>query len=203
MKRLFLLLVAAALTACNGELFTQTAPEATGAPIVPMRLVSGAQQAFLTDYLPSWEGADSLTVADGSLTLKALKEDWSEFEVVCPEQPLATTIDAWKDGLKCSIVALHGGRDSHARIFSAGQLMRMVAVEASVRPTEIVAMWQNCRLEGALVPARLCRHQRGSFQRHSDSAREGSCCNLGGRSDPPRPREPDPLLAHDRPLQGW
>lgn len=152
MKRLFLLLVAAALTACNGELFTQTAPEATGAPIVPMRLVSGAQQAFLTDYLPSWEGADSLTVADGSLTLKALKEDWSEFEVVCPEQPLATTIDAWKDGLKCSIVALHGGRDSHARIFSAGQLMRMVAVEASVRPTEIVAMWQNCRLDaGCLV----------------------------------------------------
>lgn len=152
MKRLFLLLVAAALTACNGELFTQTAPEATGAPIVPMRLVSGAQQAYLTDYLPTWEGADSLTVADGSLALKALKSDWSEFEVVCPEQPLATTIDAWKDGLKCSIVALHGDRDSHARIFSAGQLMRMVAVDASVRPTEIVAMWQNCRLDaGCLV----------------------------------------------------
>ena len=94
MKRLFLLLVAAALTACNGELFTQTAPEATGAPIVPMRLASGVQQAYLTDYLPTWEGADSLTVADGSLALKALKSDWSEFEVVCPEQPLATTIDA-------------------------------------------------------------------------------------------------------------
>ncbi|MBQ8652926.1 MAG: hypothetical protein IJ477_06395 [Alistipes sp.] len=146
MKRLMLILVAAMLGACNSDFFTETAPEGKGAPIVPMRLVAGTQHAFLTDYLPTWEGADSLTVESDQLALKALKEDWSEFEVTCPEKPLATTINAWKGGRKCSIVALAGERNTNARLFTAGQMMRMVAVESSVRPLEIVAMWQNCRL---------------------------------------------------------
>lgn len=146
MKKLMLILVAAVLTACNGELFTQVDAEAVAAPIVPMRLVAGTQQCYLTDYLPTWEGADSLTVADATLTLTPTKADWSEFEVECGDAPLVTTITAWRAGQACSIVALVGERNPNARLFTAGRMMRMVAVEASVRPTEIVAMWQNCRL---------------------------------------------------------
>ncbi len=146
MKRVLFLLVAVAMTACNGDLFTESAADAKSSPIVPMRLTPGTQHAFLTDYLPLWEGADSLTVEGDVLTLTPLKEDWSEFEVRCPERPLVATIEAWKEGRSCSIVALHGVRNTNARLFTAGQLMRMVAVESSVRPLEIVAMWQNCRL---------------------------------------------------------
>ena len=146
MKKLLLLLVAAAMTACNGDLFTQSAPDAKSMPIVPMRLVAGTQQVFLTDYLPLWEGADSLTVVGDKLTLTPLTEDWSEFEVTCPDKAVVATIEAWKEGRSCSIVALSGERNTNARLFTAGHLMRMVAVECSVRPLEIVAMWQNCRL---------------------------------------------------------
>ena len=146
MKKVVLMLVAVALAACNGALFTEVAPEATGAPIVPMRLAAGTQQHFLTDYLPTWDGADSLTVEGDFLTLNSLQEDWSEFEVTSPDKAFVTTIEAWKDGQKCSIVALKGERNEHAHIFTGGELMRMVAVEASMRPIEVVAMWQNCRL---------------------------------------------------------
>lgn len=140
------MLCAVMLCACNGNQFTQTAPDAKGAPIVPMRLQTGVQHAFLTDYLPTWEGADSLTVEDSNLRLTATTDDWSEFDIECTSAVSVATIQAWKDGVNTSIVALCGDRNSNARLFTAGQLMRMVAVEASMRPVEVVAMWQNCRL---------------------------------------------------------
>lgn len=146
MKKLFLILFAAALTACGSEQFAQTAPDAKGAPIVPMRLQSGVQHCFLTDYLPTWEGADSLTIEGADWRLTATEEDWSEFDVECSDGVAVATIHAWKAGAKSSIVALCGERNTNARLFTAGEMMRMVAVEASMRPVQIVAMWQNCRL---------------------------------------------------------
>ena len=145
MKKL-LLLCCVALTACGGTLFTGMAPTALESPILPLRLYEAKQHCFLTDYLPTWEGADSLTTTSEALALRPLVEDWSEFEVATEALGLAASIEAWKGGEKCAIVVLRGTRNTAARLFTTGNMMRMVAVEASMRPTEIVAMWQNCRL---------------------------------------------------------
>ena len=148
MKKLILLLCAAALmTGCSNDLFTHTAEGATEAPIKPLRLESAVQHCYLTDYLPLWEGADSLTVAEGvDLIVTPTEDGWTEFDVLSKGAPLATTIEAWREGKSLSIVVLSGDRNPNARLFTAGRMMRMVAVEASIRPQEVVVMWQNNRL---------------------------------------------------------
>ena len=148
MKKLFLMLMAAAtLSACQGRLFTELPAEATSSPIIPLRLMAGDEPHYLTDYLPTWEGADSLTVAPQSgLTIAPVKEDWSEFTLTSNGAVTVSTIEAWRAGKCLSIVVLDGPRNQAAQLFSSGAMMQTVALTASVEPTKIVALWQNCLL---------------------------------------------------------
>ena len=96
MKRLILLSMAiAALTGCRSHLFTDLPEGADGSPIVPLRLAEGKQYCYLTDYLPTWEGADSLTVSAASgLVVTPVKADWSEFAITSNGAATVATIEA-------------------------------------------------------------------------------------------------------------
>lgn len=148
MKKLtFVLLAAAMLTACRGRLFTELPAEADASPILPMRVTAGEQQHFLTDYLPTWEGADSLTVCSASgVKLQPVTDAWSEFTVATEGATPLFTVEAWEAGRCLSIVALAGERDKHAQLFTAGSMMQTVTLTASVEPSQVIALWQNCRL---------------------------------------------------------
>ncbi|MBO5686121.1 MAG: alpha-glucosidase C-terminal domain-containing protein, partial [Alistipes sp.] len=56
------------------------------------------------------------------------------------------TIEAWKEGKALSFVALGGSRNQAAQLFSSGSMMHTVLITASVEPTKVVALWQNCCL---------------------------------------------------------
>lgn len=146
MKHLFWMLAATlSLVGCREMRFSEAAAEADRTPILPMRLTEGAHEAFLTDYLPTWEGADSLTVVKGSLNLQAQSADWSNFVVRNSGCDLAL-IDAWKEGRKLTLVALGNRFDRDARLFSDHTEGSVVSFTASKQPVAVVALWQNCLL---------------------------------------------------------
>ena len=76
------------------------------AAVVPMTIKAGTTAHYLTDYYPQWVGADGVTTADERLSLNALTEDWSEFEVTATDEALVSTIDVLHGEETLSIVVL-------------------------------------------------------------------------------------------------
>lgn len=148
MKRLILVLgLGLLLAGCRTARFTGAAPEADASPILPLRLTEGVQHCYLTDYLPTWEGADSLTVdGNAALTLTPVTEDWSEFEVTAAADVQLATLSAWKEGNRLSLVAVGARRDREAMLVTHGTMCSTVALTSTVAPRQVVALWQNCLL---------------------------------------------------------
>lgn len=150
MKRIFFFLLAAVvLDGCRPRIFSDLPVAGAGEPIVPARLQPGANRLLLTDYLPQWEGADSVTSA--SLAVEPAADDWSEFIVTAPEGTFVATLEAWSEGRCLSVVVLGGGRSSDAWAYTEGSDGRTVSVALSQKPCEVVALWQNGRLPEAYV----------------------------------------------------
>lgn len=145
MKKLLTCALATVLACgCQSRLYTDLPPAGNDRPIIPALLAAGENRLMLTDYLPQWEGADSVTSRE--LTVRPLSGDWSAFAVTAPEGAFAATLDFWSGGRSLSVAAIGGRRSEGVWAFSAGRMLRMVTVEPSCRPTQIVALWQNCRL---------------------------------------------------------
>ena len=146
-KLLFLLVVLSALSGCRRSMFKDAAAEGCGMPVYPLRLGGDVQHVYLTDYLPQWNGADSVTVADGAgWRVTAAADDWSEFDIESAGHPAASTLSVWRDGKQTSIVVLEGLRDNEKHLFTTESVWSVVSVAATSEPRDIVAMWQNCRL---------------------------------------------------------
>lgn len=156
MKQLLLTLAAAlALVGCREPRFTDAASEGDRSPIIPMRMTTAVEEHLLTDYLPLWEGADSLTVASGVVALAPKAADWSAFECSSAGEHLAA-IDAWQGGKKLTIVALGNRFDRDAHLFSCGTEGTAVPFIASKEPARVVALWQNCLLPAEDVAIEGC-----------------------------------------------
>ncbi len=153
MKKLLLnALALMTLVGCQTYIFESVPAEALRQPVYPLHLTCGEQLVHLTDYYPQWEGADSVTVAEG-FSIQPQKEDWSLFTITSPEGCYVETIDVWKGGEKVSIVVMKGERNQENYIFTGGSMMKMVALQCQKSPEKIVAMWQNCRLpDDHIVP---------------------------------------------------
>lgn len=153
MKRFLLPLCAACLLAgCGTRSFENAAPEGLSSPILPLRMSEGTQQVFLTDYLPAWEGADSLTVApEAGLCVAPTTENWSEFALTVPADVQLATLTAWQQGEQVEIVALGAKRDAEAVLFTSGARCSTVTLTASKEPTKVIALWQNCLLDESAI----------------------------------------------------
>ena len=140
------------------------------AAVVPMTIKAGTTAHYLTDYYPQWVGADGVTTADERLSLNALTEDWSEFEVTATDEALVSTIDVLHGEETLSIVVLGGSRDTEGSYMSTTKAENGVVSIATTAPVkEALAMWQNVRLEGVklldnaievTIPARAKDFQR-------------------------------------------
>ena len=141
------MMMAATVAGCRHSIFGNAAGQGDGAPIYPLRLDGGVQHVFLTDYLPQWTGADSVTVGSGSkLKVEAAKSDWSEFDVTGCGSASASTLNVWRDGRNLAIVVLEGKRDSEKNLFTMNTSWNVISIATTADPRDIVAMWQNCRL---------------------------------------------------------
>ena len=119
------------------------------AAVVPMTIKAGTTAHYLTDYYPQWVGADGVSTADERLSLNALTEDWSEFEVTATDEALVSTIDVLHGEETLSIVVLGGARDTEGSYMSTTKAENGVVSIATTAPVkEALAMWQNVRLEG-------------------------------------------------------
>ena len=140
------------------------------AAVVPMTIKAGTTAHYLTDYYPQWVGADGVSTADERLSLNALTEDWSEFEVTATDEALVSTIDVLHGEETLSIVVLGGARDTEGSYMSTTKAENGVVSIATTAPVkEALAMWQNVRLEGVklldnaievTIPARAKDFQR-------------------------------------------
>ena len=139
---------ASVLAGCRQAMFNNAPTEGNAAPIYPLRLGEGVQHVWLTDYLPQWtEGADSVTVCGAAnLTVTPATDNWSEFDISGMAKNAVSTLEVWHDGGCLSIVVLSGERNTSKNIFTKGCSRGAVSVGAAVQPSEIVALWQNCRL---------------------------------------------------------
>ena len=150
MKRLVLWVALAVLAGgCRGRIFSDLPVAGNAQPIVPALLQAGDNRLFLTDYLPQWERADSVTSA--ALRIVAASEDWSQFVVSAPEGAFAASFEAWSEGRCLSVAALGGARNSGAWAFSEGCRGHEVFVRMSQTPQQVVALWQNCRLPDCCI----------------------------------------------------
>ena len=157
MKRLLIFAALAAFGAltdnCGGPgrgcIFSDMPAAGHAQPIVPALLQAGRNPLFLTDYLPQWERADSVTSA--TLTIEPAADDWSQFVITAPEGAFATTFEAWTDGRCVSVVALGGERRPEAWIYTEGCRGRKIDVHMSQPARQVVALWQNCRLPDEYV----------------------------------------------------
>ncbi|MDE6445584.1 MAG: hypothetical protein K2L06_01825 [Alistipes sp.] len=145
MKRILcLLLAAASFCGCRPLIFADAPLAGQAEPIVPARLQPGVNRLLLTDFLPQWERADSIT--SSLLRIEPAAEGWTEFVITAPEGPFVATFEAWSGGRCLSVVALGGGRAPEARAFSEGCDGSRIQVKTSQAPRQVVALWQNCRL---------------------------------------------------------
>ncbi|MDE6070062.1 MAG: hypothetical protein K2F92_04180 [Alistipes sp.] len=150
MNRLLLFAACAALAGgCGQPLFPDLPLAGNERPIVPALLQPGDNRLFLTDYLPRWERADSVTSA--TLRIVPAADDWSQFVVAAPEGAFATTFEAWADGRCLSVAALGGERNPEAWIYTEECDGRKVFVHLSQSARQVVALWQNCRLPDRYV----------------------------------------------------
>ncbi|MCM1301072.1 MAG: hypothetical protein NC226_05065, partial [Bacteroides cellulosilyticus] len=110
MKRIFFLLLTVALTGgCRSRIFSDAPAAGNAEPIVPALLQPGTNRLMLTDYLPQWERADSVTSSE--LTVEPAADGWAEFVVTAPEGAFVATLEAWSQGSCLSVVAWGGDRD--------------------------------------------------------------------------------------------
>lgn len=145
MKKLIILTLAAVvLSGCQSRFFNDLPARGNETTITPALLRPGSNELFLTDYLPAWERADSVTSAQ--LSVRPLADDWSRFALTAPEGAFAATFEAWQQGRSLSVAALGGSRSDDAWVFTEAPVMKVVSVRASESPRQIVALWQNCRL---------------------------------------------------------
>ncbi len=150
MKRILFFLLAAALTgSCRSRIFSDAPAAGNAEPIVPALLQPGPNRLLLTDYLPQWEQADSVT--SSSLCVEPTDDEWSEFVVTAPEGAFVATLEAWSQGRCLSIVAWGGDRNPETWACSEQSDGRTVSVAMSQRPRRVVALWQNCRLPETCV----------------------------------------------------
>lgn len=151
MKRSLIFAALAALTAsCGSDRIFSDAPLAGRAqPITPALLQPGDNRLYLTDYLPQWERADSVTSA--TLHVVPAADDWSQFVVAAPEGAFAASLEAWADGRCLSVAALGGARTPSAWAFSEECDGRKVFIHLSQPARQVVALWQNCRLPDRYV----------------------------------------------------
>lgn len=138
-------LLALALTGCGANnIFCEASARDNKRPIVRALLGEGENRLMLTDYLPVWDGADSVT--SSRLKVKALARDWSEFGVEAPKGASASTFEVWSGGHSLSVAALSGKRAAGCWAMSGAAEQDLVEILTSVTPRDIVALWQNCRL---------------------------------------------------------
>ncbi|MBE6214040.1 MAG: alpha-amlyase [Rikenellaceae bacterium] len=143
-KSIIALAVMAVMCGCRGNIYNDLPATGNDRTIVPVQLREGGNTLLLTDFLPEWDGADSVTSKE--LAVKPLAEDWSEFEITAPQGAFVATLEAWQQGAPISIVAYGGQRRDDSRIFSTGYMLNMVVLEPTIEVKDVVAMWQNCRL---------------------------------------------------------
>ena len=143
-KSIIALAVMAVMCGCRGNIYNDLPATGNDRTIVPVQLREGGNTLLLTDFLPEWDGADSVTSKE--LAVKPLAEDWSEFEITAPQGAFVATLEAWQQGAPISIVAYGGQRRDDSRIFSTGYMLNMVVLEPTTEVKDVVAMWQNCRL---------------------------------------------------------
>ena len=149
MKRRLFFAVAALACSCCGRLFPELPAAGNGQPVVPALLQPGDNRLMLTDYFPQWERADSVTSA--ALRIEPAADNWSEFVVSAPEGAFAATFEAWTGGRCLSVAALGGNRTPDAWACSEGCRGRRVFVRLSQPASQVVALWQNCRLPDEFV----------------------------------------------------
>lgn len=153
MKKVFLIMgCVLGLVACQSHIFEGVPAEANRQPVYPLHLTEGSQQVHLTDYYPQWVGADSVSTHDG-VEITPTAENWSTFELRSPAGTYVTTLDVWKGGQSVQIVALKGEPRAENHLFTSGSMMKVLSLNATVKPEKVVAMWQNCRLpEEYVIP---------------------------------------------------
>ena len=116
--------------------------------VLPMNIKTGTTHHYLTDYYPQWEGAENVTTNDERLTLTATTENWSEFDVTTTADVLVSTIEVVHDNAPLSIVVLGGERDTAGSYMSSvGAKDGVITVETTLPVVDVVAMWQNERIE--------------------------------------------------------
>ena len=131
---------------CHSNLFDEVPPTGNGLLIKPCLVKEFSTELMLTDYLPQWEGADSLTSASNDVELIALKDDGSAFELKTASQSLLTTIEAWQAGRCLSFVVLRGRTQNDVWAYTSDCDADHLEVRFSQPAEEVVALWQNCRL---------------------------------------------------------
>lgn len=134
------------LGSCQRNLFEQLPKTGNGLLIRPCLLTQSTVKVMLTDYLPQWEGADSLTSTAKDVELKALNEDWSEFELKTSSSCLLTTLQAWQQGRCLSFVVLSGKTHNDLWAYTSAAHNDKVEIRFSQPAQEVVALWQNCLL---------------------------------------------------------
>ena len=120
--------------------------------VVPMNITRGTTSHYLTDYYPQWIGADDVTTTDERLTITMTKENWEEFDVTTDADVVVSTIEVVHDDAPLSIVILGGKRDTAGSYMSSTSVEDgRIIVEATKPATEVVAMWQNERIDDVKV----------------------------------------------------
>ena len=117
-------------------------------PVIPLYIDESVAEHYLTDYYPQWVGADKVTTDDERIKLTKLADDWSTFAISTTAEELVSTIDVWHGESKLSIVVLAGKRDTDDSYMSTIDVADdRICVEATEPVTDVVAMWQNIRLD--------------------------------------------------------
>ena len=120
--------------------------------VVPMNITRGTTSHYLTDYYPQWIGADDVTTTDERLTITMTKENWEEFDVTTDADVVVSTIEVVHEDAPLSIVILGGKRDTAGSYMSSTSVEDgRIIVEATKPATEVVAMWQNERIDDVKV----------------------------------------------------
>ncbi len=145
MKKSILLLSSIILFAGCNTLFTSNASTDQEQPIVPLRINTEEKVTLLTDFLPAWTSADSIT--SEKLEIQSEKDDWSEFLISIPEQFLVNTFQAWREGKSTTIVTLSGERRGNLWIYSKGGSKDKVQIYRNSSSIELLAMWQNNKID--------------------------------------------------------
>ena len=134
------------LGSCQSNLFEELPQTGNGLLIRPCLMTQPSSEVMLTDYLPQWDGADSVTSTSKLIELKPLAENWSKFEVTSTSSCLLTTLEAWQQGRCLSFVVLNGATDNDVWAYSSSSDQDQVEIRFSQPAEQVVALWQNCRL---------------------------------------------------------